>query len=165
MVTTKWGGLPHWVFEGVFLGEDGHGAWVGIRAGTRFSRPGAEFVASDDHVTLAPAVGGFLATFWPEGGPVSVYVDVSTPPVWDGAVVRAVDLDLDVIRRRDGSVVVDDEDEFAEHRVTLGYPPELVAAARSTCDAVAAGVRRGAPPYDRTTSATWLALLRALSAG
>ena len=32
-----------------------------------------------------------------------------------------VDLDLDVIRMRDGGIL-DDEDEFAEHQVRYGYP-------------------------------------------
>ena len=61
------------------------------------------------------------------------------PAVWDGDVLRAVDLDLDVIRLPDplppvesapwdvppagpGEVFVDDEDEFAEHQVRLRLP-------------------------------------------
>lgn len=35
-----------------------------------------------------------------------------------------VDLDLDVVRRFDGSAEILDEDEFAEHQVRYGYPPE-----------------------------------------
>ena len=53
-----------------------------------------------------------------------VYVDITTPPVWDGTVLRAVDLDLDVVRGNTGRVWVDDEDEFADHRVRFGYPDE-----------------------------------------
>lgn len=41
-----------------------------------------------------------------------------------------VDLDLDVILGRDGSLVLDDEDEFDKHRVTLDYPADVVARAR-----------------------------------
>ncbi|WP_180935649.1 DUF402 domain-containing protein [Nocardioides ungokensis] len=37
-------------------------------------------------------------------------------------MLRAVDLDLDVVRGRTGRVWIDDEDEFAEHRVRFGYP-------------------------------------------
>ena len=40
--------------------------------------------------------------------------------------MRAVDLDLDVVEGLDREVWVDDEDEFAEHRVELGYPREVV---------------------------------------
>ncbi len=162
IVTTKWGGRPHWEFDGLFLGGDRHGAWVGFRAGTRFARPDADFVADHDHVTLVPADGDFLATFWPDGGRVEVYVDVTGPSSWDESVLRAVDLDLDVVRFPGGRVEVDDEDEFAQHRVALGYPPELVAAAEATCAAVLAGVRRGEPPFDAATPAAWLTTLRSL---
>ncbi len=164
IVTTKWGERPHWQFDGVFLGDDEHGAWVGFRAGTRFERPGAEFVAGHDHVTLVPAVGDFLATFWPDGGRVEVYVDVTGPPRWDGSVLHAVDLDLDVVRFPDGRVEVDDEDEFAEHQVAFGYPPDVVAAAEATCAAVLGAVRRRTPPFDHTTSTSWLTVLRGLPA-
>ena len=37
--------------------------------------------------------------------------------------MTAVDLDLDVIRRFDGSWFVDDEDEFAEHQVSSATRP------------------------------------------
>nr|WP_246284443.1 DUF402 domain-containing protein [Nocardioides perillae] len=107
----------------------------------------------------------FLAAFHAPAGPVEVYVDVTTPPTWelDGAVpvVRAVDLDLDVVRGSTGRVWVDDEDEFAEHRVTLGYPDHLVAAALASCARVEAAVRAGDPPYDGSHGA-WLSVLAAL---
>ena len=47
---------------------------------------------------------------------------MATPPYWDGDVLRSVDLDLDVIQGLSGRVWVDDEDEFADHRVRWGYP-------------------------------------------
>ena len=49
-----------------------------------------------------------------------VYIDMSTVPVWDGDTMTAIDLDLDVVRLWDGTVEILDEDEFAEHQVTLG---------------------------------------------
>jgi hypothetical protein len=162
IVTTKWGERPHWEFDGVFLGEDGFGAWVGFRAGTRFTRPGMTFLAEHDHVAMVPAHGRFLATFWPDGGPVEVYVDITDRPEWHGSTVRAVDLDLDVVRFPDGRVEVDDEDEFTEHQVTFGYPTEVVAAAETTCAAVLADVREGAAPYDAQTPTSWLGVLRSL---
>ena len=51
-------------------------------------------------------------------------------PVVTYVVLRAIDLDLDVLRVPSGRVWVDDEDEFAEHRLSFGYPPELVTPAR-----------------------------------
>ena len=107
------------------------------------------------------AVGAWLATFHGPGGVVATYVDMTTVPVWDGSVVRAVDLDLDVVELLDGEVIVDDEDEFAEHQVAFGYPPEIVALAEATRDAVLAAMRaRRSRPFDGSPPAPWLDVLR-----
>jgi protein associated with RNAse G/E len=92
-----------------------------------------------------------------------VYVDMTTPPSWDGPVVRAVDLDLDVIRMRNGWVVVDDEDEFAEHRVELGYPDEIVALAEASRDLVHAAILDEEPPFDGSHEG-WQTVLDGLTA-
>jgi protein associated with RNAse G/E len=109
---------------------------------------------------------GWLGTFHGPGGKlgVAVYVDIATPPRWDGGVVRTVDLDLDVIRMRNGWVVVDDEDEFAEHQVVLGYPPEVIALAEASRDRVHAAILDEDPPYDGSHR-RWLRALDALTGG
>lgn len=151
----KWGGLPHWHIPGRWLGSDEHGDWIGIPAGTPMVRPGLEVALGNDQVGLVPAPGpdvgrAFLATFHAPGGETWAYVDMTTPPYWDGPVVRAVDLDLDVIRLQIGDVYVDDEDEFSEHQVELGYPPEVVALAEASRDRVHAAVLAEESPYDGT---------------
>jgi hypothetical protein len=154
---SKWGDRPHWEFDAVLLGSDEHGDWLGVPQGTRHSRPGMTFDSEVDTVTLAPREGWWCATFHAPGIWCDRYVDMCTQPTWDGAVLRAVDLDLDVIRGSDGRVWVDDEDEFAEHRVAFGYPPEVVAAAEASRDTVLDAVRRRRVPFDDATSAPWLA--------
>lgn len=163
---TKWGARPHWTFEAVLLGSDASGDWVGIRAGTRMSRTGASYVAPSDQVGLVPPAGpdvarSWLATFHGAGGPLDVYVDITTPPVWEDTVLRAVDLDLDVLRGLTGWVWVEDEDEFAAHRVDYSYPPEVCELAVASCERVQALVAAGAPPYDGSAGA-WLERLAAL---
>jgi hypothetical protein len=154
---TKWGDRPHWAFTASYLGADAHGEWLGIPAGTHFARPGAEYVAPVSQVSLLPAAGGgWVATFHAHGGPVRVYVDVTTPARWDGATLHLTDLDLDVVRLLDDTVLVDDEDEFLEHRVTLGYPDDVVRTAESTCVWLVEAVRRGRAPFDDTPD-RWLA--------
>ena len=69
--------------------------------------------------------------------------------------MTAIDLDLDVVRELDGRVWVDDEDEFAEHQVSLGYPAEVIAAARASCDRLVGLVGGGHPPYDADTKRAW----------
>jgi predicted RNA-binding protein associated with RNAse of E/G family len=164
MVMTKWGDRPHWEFDATYLGSDEHGDWIGIVAGTHMSRPGAEYVAQVDQVGLVPADGapderGWLATFHAEGGPVRVYVDMTTPPVWDGAVLRAVDLDLDVVRMLDEHVLVDDEDEFEVHQVRYDYPAEVVALASATCARVQEALTERRAPFHGVAD-QWLARLR-----
>ena len=160
---TKWGDRPHWEFDATFLGCDAHGDWLGIAAGTAMSRPGASYVAPTNQVGLVPPAGpdparGWLATFHDVGGPVRVYVDITTAPVWDGAVLRAVDLDLDVVCGPTGRVWVDDEDEFAHHRALYDYPEDVARGALASCDRVQAAVVGGLAPYDGS-AATWLARL------
>ncbi len=158
---TKWGDRPHWVFDARFLGSDEHGDWIGIPAGAVMTRPGAEFVTATDQVGLVPPERGWLATFHAPGYAVLTYVDMTTVPVWDGPVVRAVDLDLDVVRTAEGRVYVDDEDEFAEHRVTHAYPPDVVALAEASRAEVLAAVEHGQEPFG-THAERWFAVLRGL---
>ena len=173
---SKWGDRPHWAFDAIYLGADEHGEWLGIRAGTHMSRPGAAFDCACDQVGLVPAEGPeegrhFLATFnapgapyWESiGAPVEVYVDLTTPPVWDGTVLRAVDLDLDVVRGTTGRVWIDDEDEFARHRVQYSYPDDVVRAAIRTCEEIAKAARERVAPYDGTTPQRWLDRLAGLA--
>ena len=151
---TKWGERPHWQIPARWLGRDDHGDWLGIPAGTLMVRPGMETVSEFDQVGLVPREAGsdvergWLATFHEPPAPTWVYVDMTTPPFWQGDAVRAVDLDLDVIRMRNGWVVVDDEDEFAEHQVELGYPSEIIALAEASRDRVHAAILAEDAPYD-----------------
>lgn len=155
---TKWGDRPHWRFLGYHLGADEYGEWLGFPQGTFNRRPGMEFHSAVPTVTLVHPERAWIATFHAPGTRTDLYVDIATPPVWDGNVLRSVDLDLDVIRRADGSVLVDDEDEFAEHRVRYGYPAEVVGMAEDACRTVYDAVVARRPPYDGTAD-PWLARL------
>jgi hypothetical protein len=163
VLTRKWPDLPHWEFDAVRLGVDGHGHWVGVPSGTWLSRPDRGFHAWCDHVVLIPHDAWWVATMYGDDAdrPVDVYVDISTPGTWsdDRSAVRAVDLDLDVIREPDGRVWVDDEDEFAEHQVSLGYPEDVIAAARTSCADVLAAVTARADAFSGV-HLDWIARLR-----
>ncbi|MDP2774424.1 MAG: DUF402 domain-containing protein [Nocardioides sp.] len=165
VVMTKWGRRPHWEFDGVLLGTDHHGDWIGLEAGSTMSRPGADYVAPVDQVILVPAPGanadrGWVATVHAARGPVHTYVDMTTPPYWEGHEVHAVDLDLDVIRGTAGRVWVDDEDEFAQHRVELGYPDAIVELAVTTAERVQRAVLDRSAPFNGSAEA-WLRILAA----
>lgn len=157
VVFGKWGGRPHWEYDALLLGDDAHGTWLGLPTGTRVARPGTGFDTAEPQVVLVPDAA-FVATFYAPGGsaPCDLYVDVSTRPVFDGATVTAVDLDLDVVRGWSGRVWVDDEDEFAENRVRFGYPHEVVELAVDTCEAVRRAVLMSEAPFDGPTAQRWL---------
>ena len=158
----KWPDEPHWEFDAALLGTDAHGTWVGITEGTLLASPVRAFHASADHVTLVPHDAWWLATFYGEdpGRPFDIYVDIATPAVWHGeGLVRAVDLDLDVIRGKSGRVWVDDEDEFAAHRASLGYPDEVVERAVASSQEILDAVQVGKAPFDGVHT-DWLARLR-----
>ena len=168
-VVTKWGGRPHWEHDTTVVGTDEHGTWLGARAGTLVSRPGVSFAASSAFVSVVPPDGAFVATFYAPhdkgpGDPVELYVDITTVPTWADGVVTMIDLDLDVVRGRSGRVWIDDEDEFAAHRVALGYPADVVALATSSCDAVHAAVSAGEGPFDQALGRTWLSRLAGAAA-
>jgi predicted RNA-binding protein associated with RNAse of E/G family len=160
IVFTKWGGLPHWEYDAVRLGEDEHGTWLGVPRGTLVGRPEARFHTDVHQVVLVPEAG-FVATFFAPGGraPCDLYVDIATVPVVTDRAVSTVDLDLDVIRGWTGRVWVDDEDEFAEHRVRYGYPDPVVEHAVRSCEEVRRAVELSQAPFDPATSRRWLSLV------
>jgi hypothetical protein len=164
VVRRKWPDLPHWESDAVRLGEDAHGTWLGQPPGTLMTRPGASFRTDWSQVTLVPVEQPFVATFYTasSSAPVEVYVDIATTSVWDSGAVICVDLDLDVMRGWTGRVWVDDEDEFAEHRVRYGYPDEVVRLATRTCEEVRRAVESRHPPYDGLAPSHWLGRLDAL---
>jgi uncharacterized protein len=166
--TRKWTGRAHWEHDAALLGDDEHGTWLGAPAGTAVSRPGARFVTDQATLTLVPRAGAFLATFYAHGGtvPCEVYVDITSEPCWaygpdggpNGGTVEAVDLDLDVVRGWSGRVWVEDDDEFAAHRIRDAYPAEVVRRAARTCEEVRLALTERRPPYDGTAEGWFHAL-------
>jgi hypothetical protein len=165
---TKWGDHPHWAMDAVYLGADAAGDWIGFRSGTVMARPGVSVTSRNEQVGLVPSSGtavgrAWLATFHGPGGSVWTYVDMTTVPQWHGRTIRAVDLDLDVVEGLDRVVYVDDQDEFDEHRVELGYPREVVDLAMATRDLVFTAVRDKHPPFDGSAE-PWFDVLHAVLA-
>ena len=161
---SKWDGTPHWAFDMERLGEDVHGLWLSAAAGTDLRR-GTEPSISAKHGFVKVVTPGQWWTAlwnegpWSDGRSIRTYVDVITPAVWDGDTVRMVDLDLDVVRRSDGTVEVDDEEEFDEHRVAMAYPDHIVDKARTETARLAIAVERGIEPFG-SAGDRWLEVAR-----
>lgn len=161
--SLKWPDRPHWEYDARWLGADAHGQWLGLETGAWLSRPGAGFHAHCEQVVLMPHDAWWCATFYgpDERRPVDLYVDIATPAEWDGDEVRCVDLDLDVIQGVSGRVWVDDEDEFARHRVEFSYPADVVSSALAGLDEVLHLIEHRVAPFDGDTGLGWLARLMA----
>lgn len=150
--------ILHWGFEGRWLGDDEWGDWIAVPSGSR--RWKGEVAVTD---TSAPAVFCAPRDRWwhlhfnDRTTKYSHFVDIVTPPVWvTDHRYEMVDLDLDVVRRQDGEVEVEDEDEFAVHQVQYHYTEEMIGRARAATDDVLAALRAGSEPFFVTAEA-WLA--------
>jgi uncharacterized protein len=149
----KYDGSQHRGYPALRLGEDDYGVWLGV---PRSAFEGAEFKYEEPYVLLVPRDAWWTAMFNSPPRRTEVYCDITTPATWYDGRVQLIDLDLDVRRRREsGAVELLDEDEFAEHTVRFGYPPEVTdnawSAARWLVDALSDGTEPFAGAYH-----TWL---------
>lgn len=155
----KWDGFPTYRFEATRLGEDEYGTWLGAPSPTPFVGPKGEGVWLYSFVTLVPADEWWIASFHDEREPkhMELYIDITTRSAWPTADhFTTIDLDLDVVRYRDGHIRLKDSDEFEERRVRLGYPNDVVATARATADRLIEEVTARREPFGRV-GADWLA--------
>lgn len=140
----------HWRHDMVLLGEDHHGIWLGAPPGTVIQR-GDEAPKSWPHpfVQLIQPERPWVPIWNLAPVKTEIYVDITTVPRHPAPDrFEAIDIDLDVVRLVDGSIEVLDEDEFEDHRVSLGYPAWLVDQARATTADVAVSIEQGRPPFD-----------------
>jgi protein associated with RNAse G/E len=152
----KWGRRPHYRGDVRRLGEDEHGTWLwGPKGRTIWRGETGLFVAEQDALFLVVPGAWWSPGWWLEHPEIEVYVNVQTPVEWEADRARAIDLDLDVIRFRDGRVEVVDRDEFDLHRQRDGYPEDIVASAEEAAAAVFDLVVANAPPFDGTAAGEW----------
>lgn len=149
--------IIHWGFESFRLGEDDFGIWLSTPQGTR------RWKGEDDRSPVrSNAVFCLPRDQWwtlHYNGPLTQYshfVDIATVPTFvSDDRVEMIDLDLDVVVRQDGSVFVDDEDEFAVHQLRYGYTGEEIRMARETTDRMAKSLRSREEPFFDVARSWW----------
>lgn len=153
----KWDGQAHWVVPGRYLGEDRHGWWIFQGTNEFCSRPGAAFYTRSDAVLLVPREGDWVATFYDDAHPggVRIYIDLAVGHEWNPirpavSEFHVIDMDLDVVSMAGRGVFIDDEDEFAEHRVAMNYPAGLVDSLEATAGRLYQAVKAQQAPFDGT---------------
>lgn len=158
----KWDGSRHWQFAMRRLGQDEHGLWL-------WSPPGSVMQRGAEPPKLTPATNIKLipdnkwwTAIWRWQGSHDLYVDIITPPQWNGTTVTMIDIDLDLVRWNDGQVEVLDEDEFAAHRHKYGYPERLVDTARATTARLALALESRHEPFGAVAE-SWMTRAVALA--
>jgi protein associated with RNAse G/E len=156
VVYTKFDGSAHRDYPARKLSEDDLGIWVGVPRGTASVYHGRPSVEQIPFVLLIPHAAWWTGMFNPPPRTSEVYCDITTPARWEGDTVHIVDLDLDVVRRRETQLVeLRDEDEFAVHREQFGYPDEVVTEAYAAASKLLVALGDGTEPF-ATQYRKWL---------
>ena len=156
----KWPATPYRTTPMSRLGRDDQGTWLFAPKGAAgaYASHGTMPLASN-FLTLIPVPEKWWVCTWMWGDPdttIDIYVDIVVPPAWQSsACLQIVDLDLDVIRRLDGRVSIEDEDEFAHHSTSLQYPSSVISSARGAANDVLCSIDGQAEPFSAPPS-RWL---------
>lgn len=156
VLSTKYDGSRHYDYRGrlVDQGTD-HGEGY-LRVVVEANTPFVSYRESG--VTMAPMTQIYFTDRWYNAfhnhEPIGrrgmlTYCNVGTPARLEGDTIHWIDLDLDVIQTRALGLIVDDEDEFEEHRRRMAYPDEIVRRAEAARDELLALGRSLAFPFDR----------------
>jgi hypothetical protein len=158
VVFLKFDGRPHRSYPARLLGEDTHGSWLGVASGTPATVDGDRLaVREEPYVLLVPRNAWWTAMFNAPPRRTEVYCDVTTPATWIGLnEVTVIDLDLDVRRRRWGTIERLDDEEFSVHTTEFGYPPDVVERALAACHWLTAALGEGIEPF-ASAYRPWLA--------
>lgn len=153
--------ILHWGFEGHVMGDDQFGKWVGVPSGSpRWKGKEPTHPTREDAVFCVPYEDWWHLHYNGPTTKFSHFVDIVTPPQWvSNQRYEMIDLDLDVVVHRDGTVEVEDEDEFEIHQVRYGYTEAMISGAVESTAAVVRALQERQEPFFETAAA-WLVRLR-----
>lgn len=145
----KYPDIPHWRHEDlVVLGEDEHGLWLGGEAGSEQQKGDGPISHTNHPWVFCMIRDAWWSLVYNESGHITHFLDIIMPAELKGGRIEMVDLDLDVVRKRDGEVYIDDEDEFLEHQKLYGYPDWVIDKARTTAADRYLAMTRLDEPFD-----------------
>jgi protein associated with RNAse G/E len=148
--STKYDGSLHYLFEAEVVGESEGFLALYVAPGQNMDSYRGSMTTKEHFLMLWWRDRLFeLEVVWNRTWrPRMHYVNIGRGFEWYDNQLRWVDLDLDLIWRANAtSVVIDDEDEFEEHRVAFGYPDQLVKEAWAAVDEVQGLFAARAAPY------------------
>lgn len=143
----KWVSNLHWQFTMNWLAEDEWGTWLWTPPGST-ARRGNEAPQTFRHFNVKlVAPGEWWTAIWNDGGRYDLYIDTIVPAAIGPDRVTMIDLDLDLVRTIDGTVRIEDEDEFEEHQLVYRYPQYVVDKAVTTTHALKTKLENRAEPF------------------
>ncbi len=142
----KWPDRSHQTLDGLVLGVDEHGTWLGM--------------PDDDEVWCIPDDQWWVACWFDRADAVAV--DIAMPARWSDGGIEIVGLDFRVISKAGEPRLVGDDD-FEENRLAFEYPSTVEAGARRAAEEVLAAVAADVNPFTWTAGAGWFSILRASS--
>jgi uncharacterized protein len=78
----------------------------------------------------------------------SYYCNIATPSIWNGDEIHYIDLDLDVIRKKNEKWQVIDKEEFESNAIKYGYPSELKDYALKSLKLLQNKINTASFPFD-----------------
>ncbi|MFG1707039.1 DUF402 domain-containing protein [Nonomuraea sp. M3C6] len=112
------------------LGADEFGTWLFSREGEVHRKAdGTSVMLPSDGVQLLPRNGWWAAWWWRNDRWISV--DICTPPTLGVSGWSYMDLELDLARFADGTVLLVDEEEFEQTVAECVVPQAVITAARA----------------------------------
>ncbi len=130
-----------------YLDQDEWGLWLWTPAGSTAQR-GDEPRQIFNHANVKlVSPGDWWTAIWNDGRRYDLYIDIITPAAISPDIVTMVDIDLDLVRRADGEVTIEDEEEFADHQRRYGYPAYVIERAWQTTAALKQRLERREEPF------------------
>lgn len=154
VLSTKYDGSQHYEYHGMLLDDRDGVLRITVEEGSPLVgyRGAGAFRCSMTQLFFSDRWYNVEHNYRPIGRyGMRMYANIATPARLKGDTIHWIDLDLDVVDTEARGLYVDDEDEFAEHRVAMRYPDEVVAQALAARDEVLALARTGEFPLDRAS--------------
>ena len=79
---------------------------------------------------------------------IHYYCNLASPSIYDGEAIKNIDYDLDVKVHPDGSYLILDEDEYAQHGAEMGYSEQLKRAIGLEMEKLIKKIERRESPFD-----------------
>lgn len=151
----------HWGFETFYLGEDDWGHWMAVPKGTvRWKGERGFPPTRQDAVFCAPRDEWWHLHYeGPGAREYQSFIDIISPIRWISENrYEMVDLDLDVALHQDGTIEVQDEDEFEFHQVRYEYTDEMIHGAVAETARIVDALKNRAEPFFEVAQ-RWLSVL------